>query len=44
MVSYLIQFGITIMGLIVSTVIAWYEVSAIIDNPWVGSIQRHFLI
>ncbi|MFF5401200.1 DUF4306 domain-containing protein [Peribacillus butanolivorans] len=30
------------MGLIVSTVIAWYEVSAIIDNPWVWKYSTPF--
>lgn len=33
-ISYIIQFGISIFGLLFSTVISWYEGSSILENPW----------
>ncbi len=34
MIRFVIQFSVSIALLLFSTAVAWYEGSAILDNPW----------
>lgn len=34
MIRFITQFGVAAMLLLFSTAVAWYEGSAILDNPW----------
>lgn len=42
MLRFFIQFGMTIILLFLSTIVAWYEGSAIIENPWEWNYSTPF--
>lgn len=39
MIKIIIQFGVSSILLLFSTAVAWYEGSAILDNPWEWSFD-----
>ncbi|MEH7886953.1 YjdJ family protein [Bacillus sp. JJ1609] len=42
MIKIIIQFGVSSILLLFSTAVAWYEGSAILDNPWEWSYSTPF--
>jgi hypothetical protein len=42
MIKVIIQFGVSSILLLFSTAVAWYEGSAILDNPWEWSYSTPF--
>ncbi|MDR4947204.1 DUF4306 domain-containing protein [Neobacillus cucumis] len=42
MIKIIIQFGVSSILLLFSTAVAWYEGSAILDNPWEWSYSTSF--